>query len=275
MLRELSSRLSLTRNQNDQMVSFLKKTIAFTSPEQQEISRRIFASHASCQRQSLKDHKRKIILCKEYMEERLFSIAVDSALFGNEHFISCIVRFSFDNQALEIPLFISSYAVSSGKEMTRLIVQKLVERNAHFDKLVSVATDGAANMVGKFNGMTACFKTLVEQHCRSNNLYSPTINTMCCFAHRINLVTRAFLAIKPVNVVLKFSGWFSKRGRQVAYKRYLMLKKPNSDLGVIPQPSETRRLFYREVVRAILSQEEHVEAFVDRESGFVSLLNGM
>ena len=159
--------------------------------------------------------------------------------------------------------------------MARLIFQKLIERNAHFDKLVSVATDGAANMVGKFNGMTACFKTLVEQHCRGNNMYSPKIHTMWCFAHRINLVTRAFLAIKPVNVVLKFSDWFSKRGRQVAYKRYLMLNESNPDLGVIPQPSETRWLFYRDVVRAIVSQEAHIEAFVGSESEFESLWNGL
>mgnify|MGYP004552267677 CR=1 FL=1 len=276
MLRRLSSRLSLSRNQNDQVVSFLKMMILFISPEQQDISRRIFASHTSCQRQSLKDHEKRFLLCKKYMEECLFfSIAVDTALFGNQHFISCIVRFSFDSNTLEIPLFICSCVTSSGKELARLIFERLIERNARLDKFVSVATDGAANMVGKFNGMTTHLKTLVEQHCRNNNRGSPTKHSIWCFAHRINLVTRAFLTLKPVNVVLAFSDWFSKRGRQVAYKRYLTANPPDTEVRVIPQPSETRWLFYRDVVRAILSQAEHVEAFVGGESEFASFWNGL
>ena len=274
MMRQLSSRLSLTRNQNDQVVSFFKRVIVFISPENEEISRRIFASHTSCQRQSLKDVDKKFVLCKKYMNECLFfSLAVDTALFGNQHFISCIVRFTFDNNMLEIPLFISSCAASSGKEMARYIFERLIERNACFEKFVSVATDGAANMIGKFNGMSRHLKTLIENHCRSNNVRSPTIHTMWCFAHRINLVTKAFLATKPVSVVLAFSDWFAKRGRQVAYKRFLMVTKPDIELRVIPQPSETRWLYYRDVVRAILSQTEHVEAFVCREAEFVTLWN--
>ena len=64
MLKQLSSRLSLSKNQNDQLLSFLKKMIIFIAPEKIEIARRIFASHTTCQRQSLKDQERKNILCK-------------------------------------------------------------------------------------------------------------------------------------------------------------------------------------------------------------------
>lgn len=180
------------------------------------------------------------------MDECLFfSIAVDTALFRNQHLISCIGRFSFDNRALEIPIFISLCTVSSRKEMAGFIFEKLEERKARFDKFVSVATDGAANMVGKVNGMTTHLKRLVEQNCRENGLSFPTIHSVWCFAHRINLVTRAFLTLKPVNVILAFSDWFSNRRRQVAYKSFLTMKHPNDKLRVIPQPSATRWLYLR------------------------------
>ena len=159
MFRQLSTGLSLSKNQNDQLVSFVKSMTIFIAPEKEEVARRIFASHTSRYRQSLKDQARKNILCKKYMEDcSFFSMAIDTALFGNLHFVSCIGQFSFDNKALEIPIFICQCAISSGKEMAVFLFQKLTERNVRFEKLVSVATDGAANMTGKYNGMTAQFK---------------------------------------------------------------------------------------------------------------------
>ena len=169
MLRQLSSNLSLTKNQNNQMVHFIKCMIRFVAPDNQEISQRIFASHDSCRRQSLKDQERKHTLCKTYMEECLFfSLAVDTALFKNENLISCSVRFSFVNRVIELPLFIRSCPVSSGCELARFIFDTLTERNAKFGKLVSISTDGAANMLGKYNGVTPYFKRLVDQFCRGN-----------------------------------------------------------------------------------------------------------
>ena len=152
LLRRLSLRLSLSRNQNSEILSFLKSVITFIAPEKEVIARRIFASHTTCQRQSIKDEERRFVLCRKNMEECLFfSFAVDTALFRNQHIISCIGRFSFDNKAQEVPLFISLCTISSGKEMALFLFERLKERNAMFNKLISVATDGAANMVGKFN----------------------------------------------------------------------------------------------------------------------------
>ena len=117
LFRQLSSLLTLTRNQNDHLISFLKEMITFIMPEKEDISRRIFASQTSCQRQSLKDRERRFVLCRKYMDECLFfSFAVDTAVFRNEDLVSCTGRFCFDNNALEIPLFICTCAVSSGKE---------------------------------------------------------------------------------------------------------------------------------------------------------------
>ena len=122
-------------------------------------------SHDSCKRQSLKDEARKHMLCKRYMDECIFfSIAVDTALFRYEHFISCMVRFSFDGRVLELPLFIGPCFVSSGKDLAGFIFWKLQERNARFDKFVSIATYGAANKIGKNSGVTSHFKLLVMEH---------------------------------------------------------------------------------------------------------------
>ena len=213
----------------------------------------------------------KHALCKRYMQEcAFFSISVDTALFRCEDFMSCVVRFTFENNALELPLFISSCRVASGNDMARFIFDKLIERNAHFDKLVSISTDGAANMIGRFNGMTNQFRLLVEQYCRDHQSQSHLIHSIWCFAHRLHLVTKAFLSAKPINVVLNFADWFANKRRQFSYKQFLTVNQPNDDVKAIPQPSDTRWLFYRDVVKAIISQARCVESFVSRESDFTS-----
>ena len=105
LFRQLSTRLCLSKNQNDQVVNFLKSVMVFIMPENEGISKRILANFGSCQRRAIKDGERNKRLCEKYMEECLyFSIAVDTALFRNEHVISCTGRFSFDDRVLEIPL---------------------------------------------------------------------------------------------------------------------------------------------------------------------------
>ena len=276
LFRQLSSHLCLTKNQNDQLIHFLKSMVVFVAPEKEEVSKRLFATYGSCQTQALKDHERNNNLCQRYLDQCMFfSIAVDTALFRNEHLISCIGRFSFDNRAFEIPLFIRTCIVSSGIGLARFIFEMLKERKASFEKMVSVATDGAANMLGKFSGMASHFKRLVQQHLLENHIISPTMHSVWCFAHRMNLVTKSFLTTKPANVVLLFSDWFSNKRRQVAYKLFLTVTKRKAEVKVVPQPSDTRWLFYRDVVQAILSQTESVEAFVLEDDDFPDFWNSL
>ena len=276
IFRQLSSRLSLSKNQNNQIVDFMKSMVVFVSPSSEEVSRRFFASHDSCKRQSLKDEERKHLLCKRYMDECLFfSIAVDTAQFRNEHYMSCIIRFSFDNKMIQLPLFITPCLDLSGKDLACFVFDKLRERNARFDKFTSIATDGAASMVGRFNGMTTMLKRLVEQFCRDKNLPSPSMHSVWCFSHRLNLVTKSFLTSKPVNAVLAFADWFANKRRQVSYKRFLTVRHGNSQLRVIPQPSETRWVYYRDLVSAIISQARQVDEFVSIQPDFLLFWNGL
>ena len=134
------------------------------------------------------------MLCKQYMEQCLFfSISADTALFQKAHFISCITRFTFETVVYELPLFIKKCDDSSGEDLALFIFNNLKDKNAQFEKLPSLSTDGASNMVGRYNGMTTNFRRLVEQYCRANLLQSPITHLVGWFAHRLNLVTRSFV----------------------------------------------------------------------------------
>ena len=83
------------------------------------------------------------------------------------------------------------------------------------------------------------------------------------------------MTTKPANVVLLFSDWFSNKRRQVASKQFLTVMKRKAAVKLIPQPSDTRWLFYRDVVQAILSQTESVEAFVLEDDDFPDFWNSL
>ena len=81
-------------------------------------------------------------------------------------------------------------------------------------------------------------------------------------------MTKSFLEMKPVNVVLEFADWFSNKWRQVSYNNFLTTDDSTDNLRTIPQPSETRLRFYRDVMSATLSQRQYVEQFTLRAEIF-------
>ena len=88
----------------------------------------------------MEDEQKKKELTKRQMRECSFlSIAVDSALVRNEHLLSCFVRFSFEEQTLQTPLFFFAICPSTtGSGQAHFIYNKLVKLETPFDKLVSV-----------------------------------------------------------------------------------------------------------------------------------------
>ena len=118
-IRKISTLLSLTKSQNDQLLKFWKTMIVFISPSSEEIVKRVHASYNSCVRQSIRDGKEKKRQCQRYMEGcSFFSIAIDSALVGNEHLFACFSRFCFEDSVVQIPLFLTF--VTGPQEMTLL-----------------------------------------------------------------------------------------------------------------------------------------------------------
>ena len=276
VFRQLSSLLCLSKKQNYKIVDFLKRAMVFITPECENVAKRIFASYDSCRRQSLKEAGKGHLLCKQYMEQCLFfSISADTALFQNAHFISCITRFTFDTVIYELPLFITKCDHSSGEDLALFIFNNLKDKKAQFEKLTSISTDGASNMVGRYHGMTTNFKRLVGQYCRANLLRSPITHSVWCFAHRLNLVTRSFLTMRPVNFVLSFADWFSNKRRQVSYKRFLVDKQGNENSKSSHSHQRRDGFFYMDVVQAILSQTRFVERFVLEEPDFHHFWRGL
>ena len=275
-VRKLSVILSLSKTQNEQILSFWKTMIIFIEPRNEEISKKIHASYSTCLRQCLKDELVGKRLCQQYMKEcSHFSIAVDSALIRREHVLSCFARFAIKETFIQIPVFFTVCHVETGEDLALFMMAKLDEHGAEFQKLVSVTTDGAANMNGKYSGMSACLKRLVRQRCATAQVHFDGFHSVWCFAHRVNLVTRDFMCLKGVNIVKSFADWFADRRRQVSYKTFLSGDKSGSKLKSIPQPSDTRWLFYRDVISAILSQRKHVEEFLMAEECFPQFWNSL
>ena len=241
LLKRLATMLSLTKSQTNVLVRFFKDALVLISPESENMARNIRASYDSCRRQSMKDEEKSKEISKRFMTDcHFFSIAVDTALFGNEHQLSCFARYSFDSQITQLPLFFATCFVSSGKDMAQFMFDKLVEKEVEFSKLVCVSTDGATNMVGQMNGMVVNIKRLICQRCSDENVQFYDFHSVWCSAHRANLVTRDFLGLKMINAVLSFVDWFSTKRRQVSYRRFLASHHPDAKTKRIPQPSETR-----------------------------------
>ena len=202
-------------------------------------------------------------------------MALDSALVRNEHLLSCFARFSFKDSVLQVPVFFDVCPDQSGNGIAQFVFQKLVENNVSFEKLVSVCTDGASSMTGRLGGMITILKQLVRQHCLTRHAPFEDFSTVWCLAHRLNLVTRDFMDMKGINVVKAFCDWFSDYLRQTADKSFIAQDAIRQRLRTIPRPCNTRWLFYRDVVSAILSQGETVDEFNTDQECFSKFWNSL
>ena len=82
-----------------------------------------------------------------------FSLALDTAQFCRDHFLSCVCRFGFDDCIFhELALF-DQISAKTGRDLARFVFEKLNAKNCDFSKMVSITTDGAKNMIGQYSGM--------------------------------------------------------------------------------------------------------------------------
>ena len=99
------------------------------------------------------------LLERQFDECEMVALALDTALFGQEHVLSCIVRLVFQDRITQFPLFFGVCHASTGEEMATYVFHMLKQKRVPFEKLSCLTTDGANNMVGKQNGMIALLKT--------------------------------------------------------------------------------------------------------------------
>ena len=267
-MRKLFVTLALSKKQMDTLNSFFKALLLLTSHEN-DLHKHVHAGYLSCVREcERRVDRRDVQLDSQFEKCEVFSLALDTALFGQEHVLSCIARLTFKDRMTQFPLFFGVCHASTGEEMATYVFHMLKRKHAPFEKLSCVTTDGANNMTGKQNGMVAHLRKLVRVETGDQTFSFPSI---WCLSHRMNLVIRSFEKVDHIKNVLKFADWFSTKRKAVGYKKWLNEKYPNTRFKKIPKPSETRWCFYRDVLDALLSQSDEVDAFLRQDEDFVSV----
>ena len=54
-----------------------------------------------------------------------FGLAIDTAQFGRDHFMSCVARFGFEDRISQEVLFFDKVSETTGKEMARFVFKKI------------------------------------------------------------------------------------------------------------------------------------------------------
>ena len=118
--------LALTRKQMDTLNVFVKTILTFVSEENAKLCKHIHSGYMSCVRECEKRADKRNNFVKETFREcDWFSVALDSALFGQDHVLSCIARFTFQDRMKQFPLFFSVCHASTGEEIATFVFEKL------------------------------------------------------------------------------------------------------------------------------------------------------
>ena len=91
-----------------------------------------------------------------------------------------------------------------------------------------------------------------------------SIKSVWCFAHRLNLATRDLRDVPGMDDIFILANWITSRRVAVSYRKYQKTRFPETRFRKIPTPSETRWLFYRDVISIIHSQYEQIVVFVSQ-----------
>lgn len=116
-----------------------------------------------------------------YLKTSRFSIQLDeSTLPGNEALLLAYVRFSKEEQICQELLFAKYLQTDTkGESIFRALDEFLKEKEIPLNNILSVATDGAPAMVGRYRGFLAYLKKEV-----------PNAFTVHCIIHRQHLVAK-------------------------------------------------------------------------------------
>ena len=154
--------------------------------------------------------------------------------------------------------------------MAAFVLTKLLEKRTVFSKLVSLTTDDANNMIGNEQGLIVCFCRLLKSRGILDAEQVGAIKNVWCFAHRLNLVTRDLRETPGMADVFRLADWISSRRVTVAYRKFLKSVDRTTRFQKIPTPSETRWLFYRDVITVVLDQLDQIVLFVSKTTELFS-----
>ena len=253
---------ALSKEQIKNITKFWKAMMSFISPESEQVVKRIHVSYSGCVREAQK--KAATIeagILEKFRNCLYFSLALDTAQFGQDHFISCVSRFGFDDRISQKIIIFEKVSETTGQYLARFVFEKLDEKNCDFSKLISITTDGASNMIGREHGMANEMVMLVNQKLNTPKRIGVDIHCLWCIDHRLNLVAQDFKDVPNINYVIKFLKWITASDRLTSYTSFARMRFPNIKKK-IPPPSETRWLFYTDTLKAVLDQPDMIEAFL-------------
>ena len=97
LMRKVFVALSLSKTQMDLLNRFLKGVLILVDPENTPLAQKIHAGYLSCLRDCVQEgHSTDAYIQSCFGACQKFSIALDTALFRQDHVLMCSVRFAFD-----------------------------------------------------------------------------------------------------------------------------------------------------------------------------------
>lgn len=119
-------------------------------------------------------------LC-DYLQTTHFSIQLDeSTLPGNEALLLTYVRFVMGEETHEELLFAKTLKTDTkGESIFKILSDFFKEKSIPFTNVISVATDGAPAMVGRYRGFISHLKRII-----------PEVTAIHCVIHRQHLVAK-------------------------------------------------------------------------------------
>ena len=165
-----------------------------------------------------------------------FSLALDTAQFGQDHYMSCVSRFGFDDRISQEIMIFEKVSETTGRDLARFVFEKLNEKNCDFSKLISITTDGASNMIGQERGMANEMVKLVNEKMNAPKRIGVDVHCLWCIDHRLNLVAQDFKEVPNINYVIKFLKWITASDRLVCYTSFSRMRFPNIKKKKIPPP---------------------------------------
>ena len=122
---------TLSREQMKNITTFWKSMFSFLIPEATPFVQKIHVSYTRCVREAQKQYD--AIQAKHLEMFRdccFFSLAVDTAPFGRDHFLSCIGRFVYEDRISQVVLIFDRVEEKTGEKLARFIFDKLNEKIA-------------------------------------------------------------------------------------------------------------------------------------------------
>ena len=255
---------TLSKNQMKQITAFWKAMIAFISPEAGAIANKIHVSYSSCLREAKRRSDETQARHHEMFRNCMyFSLALDTAQFGLDHHISCVVRFGFDDKIQQENLFFEKVSETTGHGLARFVFMKLLEKQCDFSKLVSITTDGAKNMISQQRGLASEIVQMANNQLGTTKRIGVDVHCLWCIDHRLNLVARDFNKVPNINFEILSIDWITAKDRLVSYTAFVKANRETSKKK-IPPPSDIRWLFYRDALVALLEQTQEVDAFLNQ-----------